>query len=349
MKALERFDLELYVQKFGAKPLSKPGEWVLDCPLCGKEDKLHVNVRKKNWHCWVCEEYQVRADGRRVPVRGAGGVLALIQLLEGCTKEQAVGIVFNNTPAPDTIDLESLETDFIDPDYLSEQQDTEVRPAVPIPPPPFWQAIDESNYGFLPYIRQRGITMDDVRMYGLVHCVQGRYAGRLIFPVWERRQMVYYQARAMFDGESKFGKRFIKALNPPNHPGMATAAEVVFNLDTARNYPRVAIVEGPVDAIHVGPDAVASFGKKLSAVQILKMKYAGVQAVDLMWDGPSQSEPYGAWPEMLKAAAKLAGIFRDVRVVFIPKGDPGEYTRAENAMFRAHARAAASISRLALL
>lgn len=348
--AIEKFDLEMYIQKFGAKPLSKPSEWVLDCPTCGKSEKLHVNVRKKSWHCWVCEEYRVRLDGRRVPVRGAGGVLALIQLLEGCSKEQAVNILMDNTPAPDSLDIESLEWDAIDPDYLSEQRETNLKPAPAIPPPPFWKPITDSIYGMLTYLWHRGITMEEVRQFGLVYCDAGRYANRLICPVWERRQLVYYQARAMWDEkDGGRNKRFLKSLNPPNHDGMASATEVVFNLDTARNYQRVAITEGPIDAMHVGPDAVASFGKKLSAVQILKMRYAGVRAVDLMWDGPSEKEPYGAWPEMLQMASKLAGIFDDVRVVFIPRGDPGNYSKEQNAMFRAQARPASSISRLALL
>lgn len=343
--AIERFDLEMYIQNFGATALTKPGEWVLDCPACGKEDKVHVNTNKKFWHCWVCEQYRIRFDGRRVPVVGAGGVLALIQLLEGCSKERAVSIVLSQIPTADAFDLDALEADSDDPDYLSDQQ-TDIQPARAISPPEYWQPITDVGYGILTYLARRGITKLDVRQYGLVYCQAGRYANRLIFPVWERRRLVYFQARAMWEAQ---GRRFLKTLNPPNVEGAASATEVLFNLDTARQYPRVAITEGPIDAIRVGPDAVATFGKKISMIQILKMKYAGVRAIDLMWDGPSKTEPYGAWPEMLQAASKLAGMFNDVRLVFLPEGDPGDYEPAQNAKFRAEAKPASSISRLAVL
>jgi len=116
----------------------------------------------------------------------------------------------------------------------------------------------------------------------------------------------------------------------------------------ARNFPRVAIVEGPVDCIHAGPSAVATFGKKISLFQMLKLRKAGVRAVDLMWDGPSATEPEGAWPEMVATAPKLAGLF-DVRVVRLPRGDPGEYSRNELEALRRVAQPIGQVSRLGML
>jgi len=339
--AIERFDLEKFIQRFGAQPGRKGGEWRMTCPLCGR-DKLRVNVERKSWHCWYCEEYKTGFDGRRIAVKGAGGTLALIQLLEGCTKEQAVKMVLGRSFAP--VDFGEPEDDDYEIEYL-ESVRTAVKPAVPILPPEGWQTIEPSTYLQLPYLASRGITYQDVMQFGLFWCAQGKYANRIIFPVYEQNQLVYWQARAMWDSDHK---RFIKALNPGPVPNMAGASEVLFNLDIARQYERVVITEGPIDAIHVGPDAVCTFGKKISIVQILKLYYAGVKAVDLMWDGPTEKEPEGTRREMLLAANKLSALF-DVRLVFVPQGDPGAHSVGDNALYRSQSQNSSFLSRLARL
>lgn len=331
MNLIDRFDLEGYIQRFGARQDTKSGEWILLCPTCGK-DKLQVNGEKKSWHCWVCEEYKTGFDGRRMAVRGAGGVLALIQLLEGCTKGQAVQLVLGQSVGPQ-LDLEALEQDALDDfEYL------EGRASVAILPPDHWQPINAGTYARLPYLAQRGIRFSDVQQYGLFWCDQGRYVNRLIFPVWEQGQLVYWQARAMWEGE---GRRFIKSLNPLPTPGMSGASEVLFNLDVARQYERVVLTEGPIDAIHVGPDAVATFGKKISLAQILKLCYAGVKAIDLMWDADAQRE-------MIVAASRLSALF-DVRLVWVPSGDPGEHSPGSNAQYRSQAQNSSFWGKLARL
>lgn len=328
--AIDRFDVVSYLERFSARRLQSD-EWLLRCPNCGKE-KLTVNTQQRTWHCWVCEEFAFDPQtGQRRAVRGAGGLLALICMLEGIGREQAAEMVRAQSgllgeaawaeakrPAESLLDL----------------------PVLPAIPPPEGAAPISGN---LPYLQKRGILESDVRAFGLFWCAAGRYANRVVFPVYEGARMVYYQARAMW--EPYPGERYQKALNPPAIPGMATASEVLMNLDVARTFPRVAIVEGPVDCIHAGPSAVASFGKKISLVQMLRLRQAGVRAVDLMWDGPSPTEPEGAWPEMVQAAPKLAGLF-DVRVVRLPRGDPGDYTRAELDAFRAQAKPVGWVSRL---
>lgn len=333
MNITSRFDLESYLERF-APVLAQRSEVVITCPVCGK-NKLVVNLEKQVWHCWVCEEYQLNLYGRRKAVAGAGGLTDLIQLLEGCSREQALSIIADQSRHL-FVDIQQIDSKLkIDPSI-------EVRFSNEMPPPEGWKSI--SCYESLPYLRERGITPQDVVDFGLFYCDVGRYADRLIFPVWERGVLVYWQARAM--REDVTDAKFRKTMNPDRLPGYASASEVLMNLDVARDYPRVALVEGPIDNIHVGFSACATFGKKISMTQALKLRYAGVRAIDLMWDGPSEREPLGAWPEMLRAANLLSGMF-DVRLVFIPTGDPGIYSRAENNAFRARAIPASAVSRLA--
>jgi len=323
---VDRFDLANYVTDQGGSKI-QTGEWLLDCPECGK-DKLTVNVLKRVWHCWVCEEYETTPEGKRKPVRGAGGVIRFVMWMEQCDYAGALKKITESTvwKPPDKDQVAAF-------DLICDAREL-ANSTQPLPIPEGWSPVD----GTLPYMIKRGILPDDAQLFHLGWCKYGRYAGRLVFPVYEEGQLVYYQARAMWEeSEEPEGRRYIKSLNPPKQEGCAVSSEVLMNLDNARHYDRVAITEGPIDCVHVGADAVCTFGKKMSAAQIGKLLRSGVRAVDMMWDGPSEREPQGAWPEMIRTAQMLAPLF-DVRLVFLPQGDPGDYSREQLTWFRSQSR-----------
>jgi ssDNA-binding Zn-finger/Zn-ribbon topoisomerase 1 len=312
--AIRAFDIVRYLVGKGADQTQNE-EWTIDCPTCGKK-KLVVNTFRKAWHCWVCEGLP--------GAKGKGGLIDLIAILENIAKPKAVEKLIAETQyAPVEYNLGGLAY----PGFSGLTQARE------LPPPECWQPAD----GTLPYLAKRGILPDDARAFGLVWCSAGRYANRLIFPVWEEGRLVYYQGRAMWEEKDRPGERYVKALNPSREEGAAVSSEVLMNLDQARHHPRVAIVEGPIDCIKAGASAVCTFGKKISGTQIAKLQRSGVRAIDLMWDGPSEREPQGAWPEMM-AAVPMLGLLFDVRLVFLDRGDPGEKTREELNYWRAHAR-----------
>ena len=327
LAAIERFDLEEYIIGRGADP-EQNEEWALECPICLKP-KLIVNVKQKTWHCWVCEEYETVITSRgavRRPVRGAGGLLDLIQFLEGCARRAAIEVVLRSVQGVG--DLYELPQSELAGLVLAED-----KPAPTIPFPgcvgsPLEHPLAQA------YLEHRRITPQDVVGFGLFWCWGGRYRDRLVFPVWEEGRFVYFQARAMWTPQP--GERFIKALNPSSRDGGAVSTEVLMNLDRARRYRRVAVVEGPMDCLRTGETAVCTFGKAISGAQIAKLLRAGVRAIDLMWDGPSSTESQGARKEMLAAAPMLKALF-DLRLVFLPQGDPADYVREELNWFRSTA------------
>jgi hypothetical protein len=91
-------------------------------------------------------------------------------------------------------------------------------------------------------------------------------------------------------------------------------------------YPRVAVVEGPMDCVRAGADAVCTFGNQISGTQIGKFLAAGVRALDLMWD-------WDARQKIILAAPLLSSLF-DLRLVFLDRGDPADHTRDELRWFR---------------
>jgi len=307
--AIQRFDLLGYVKSFGGEE-AQSGEWVLDCPVCHKP-KLIVNLKKRAYHCWVCQKYAVvqTAQGpRREATAGAGGLIDLIQLLERCERHQAVSrVLAYGFTAKDLV--------FITDGDFAEITALKPRELMPIDYPPCAKPITHELF----YMGKRGITMDDVRRLGLFYCDGGRYQNRLIFPVWDDGKLVYYQGRAMW--EPRLGEDYLKAFNPPRAVGAAVSTEVLMGLHHARVYPRVIITEGPVDAIHAGPSAVCSFGKNLSPVQLSRLWGAGVRAIDLMYDPDARSD--------MEALAPLLATLFDTRLVYLPYGDPGSWPREE--------------------
>lgn len=333
-RALEAFDLERWTAENGFERAGRV-ERATACPRCAKDDKLVVNVEKRTFKCWVCFRQETRsgADGRlqRVTVAGAGGVVRLVAWYYGCTNREAVAwLIAQAGSAGGALSAVSVA----DIDVAVDAVEQIVR----VPPPPPEGAAPLSGHN-LQYLATRGLTADVARAYGLFGCDRGRYAGRVVFPAWGKTgELLYWQARATWpaaDDEAK-GRRHVKVLNPTRSDVELTSEHTVFNLFRAAAIGRgtVCLCEGPVSAIRAGDDAVALWGKRLYPAQLREILRAGVTTVEVMFDGPTEREPEGAWADAVAIAPYLALFFSKVYIVRVPSGDPGDYDRAANAYFR---------------
>lgn len=299
--AIEDFDLEDYLRQ---KDFDHVGgdEWQGECPHCLKK-KVAVNTELKLFHCWICQETSTHTDrfGRTFsPAKG--GVVSLIMWLEEMKYQEAVNYLIQNCNPE--FDLESLS--------LGEEDSPTFKGYIDFPR----EAKPIRNE--LPYLAKRGLTLEDAIHYNLHFATEGKYANRLIFPVYENRKLMYWQARAMYD-EAPAGMRYIKVLNPPKEPGAPGSKDVVFNLDLACEFEKVVITEGPIDAIKAGPEAVATFGKTISPVQVSKLIKAGAKEFVLMWDADAYKDA--------QEAAKWLASFLPTYLVNLPTGDPGQHER----------------------
>lgn len=339
--ALAAFDLEGWLKSLGFQPRGHD-EWTITCPRCGKPDKLSVNLRRKRWHCWVCARTELRqgpAGVRYVTVDGGGGVVALIAWIYGCARRDAAQWLLQQVvPEPALARIADLDR------QLTHLEHSEA--LVPPDPPEGLSELDDVG---LRYLAGRGIDPTVARAYRLLSCRGGRYHGRVIFPAWgPRGELLYWQARATWPAshDEAQGRRHIKAQNPPRQEGRLTSEHTLFNLHRAVQVGggRVALCEGPISAIKAGDDAVALWGKRLSTSQLGELVRAGVREVELMLDGPTETEPHGAWPEMFALAPWLSGFFERVWLVRVPAGDPGDYDRAACAAMRGARLKASSVS-----
>ena len=327
-RALDAFDAHRFVTKHqGHKetPSAHTFEYLLPCPRCNSS-RLRWNNKKHTFICWGC--------------RLTGDTLFLIQIMERIDEIGALDYVIDGYVGGDAnLELSQL--------IGAAPQKERVR-ARQLPHLLWPEGVELLTSPCAPhqeawgYLERRGLTTAAVKAYKLGYGRSGWHARYLIFPVFMGSKLVYYQGRATWDpptglsGEDR--KQWIKAtgyrktLNPPTLPGYATASEVLFNYDSAKHYSHIVICEGPIDAIKVGPHAVALFGKAYSPQKVDCLMKTQARKFTVYLDRGEEE-----WEAANRLAAQLAAL-GEVYLAVPPEGrDAGDLTQDENAMVLAHA------------
>jgi hypothetical protein len=330
-QAESRFDWEAYVAEHGAMRALRGSrdEYLLTCPECGKP-KLAVNVRRRAWRCFTCND-----AGR--------DAASLVSKLEQLLWKDAIAVVLSGHHRP------IGPIDRVDHKLGGESP----RPRSWIPrarpwPEGFEPVGNHSAVGQagLSYCHERGIPEYVAQAMALGVCGRGRFRNRLVFPVLDSAgRLVFYQGRAMW--QPRAYERHIKTLSPRLDADgeLAGAGDVLLNLSfvSREGVDSVLVTEGPVDCAHAWPDAVATFGKHLSDRQIELLMRSGIKSLDLCYDqDPLKLAPDGRpLPGGADAMGKLAPLLNDlfkVRVVRLPAGkDPGDLTKDEIEQCRSQA------------
>jgi hypothetical protein len=141
-------------------------------------------------------------------------------------------------------------------------------PTLGLPPGFKRLALLKHSHPAVKYLTDRGFDPEEIdRLYGVGYTKSGEAPQlarrRIIIPSYADGQCVGWQARYVGDADFKSDGA------PPKYytcPGMKRG-RVVYNLDQARKYQTIVIVEGPTDVWRVGPMAVAIWGSTLSASQ----------------------------------------------------------------------------------
>lgn len=323
LKAIDRsFDTERYVLSVCPDAQRSGGNYVVECPRCGKR-KLWVlvvdrdDVRAPAWRCFSGD----CSDAGR-------SALSLIRRLEECDTFKALEQIQRyrkgNEPL---IDLRRLVEDRL----AGQVEVWDDRDAtIPLPDEFIPVRADHRRRDIPDYFRERGIGPKKALRYGLGWCEQGYFRDRLVVPVTRGDEVAFFVARYMRAkpplchgkalscarcGGVDEHKRVKKTLYPKgSKPGRH-----LFNYDRARFCPVIRIVEGVLDAIHVGESAVATFGTSLSQYQLELLMRTAAHEVVIMWDRD-------ALEKARELADRLADLWR-VRVVELPDArDPDEHS-----------------------
>jgi len=165
--------------------------------------------------------------------------------------------------------------------------------------PPSLTLDSEGAKPGLDYLVSRGIDYSTSLNYGITYCNQGHYKDRVILPVIDCGEIVHFQARSIRHSS----RHFPKYLNPPIPRG-----GVLWNLDKAKTYEYVVLVEGIFDGLSVGPHAIALLGKTLTQTQIQMLMSSDIQNAIVLLD-----------KDAIRSACKIAEQLSDIITVKIAR------------------------------
>lgn len=240
---------------------TRSGQYIADCPLCGKEQHFYISRKTQMWDCKKCHEY--------------GSIYKLLRLLDktyllaGSTIEEKERIESIREMTQELISNDDIE--------LSE---------LPVKKMPVgWKVSAKSTK----YLLSRGITPEDCKRYNIGATDMFRkYENYVLIPIYDdgkiRGFLGRYGARKVPDNKLRY-----------NNSIGTEFAELLFGYDEVTdNTSTVILVEGVFDKIAVDKvlhlwdgeevKCVCTFGKKISDKQIKKLMLKGVTNVILLYD-----------------------------------------------------------------
>tara|TARA_R110000744_G_scaffold60437_3_gene125194 strand:+ start:662 stop:1570 length:909 start_codon:yes stop_codon:yes gene_type:complete len=220
------------------------------CPLCNHyKHKLEVDLSSQYWHCWVCN-----AKGRKLHTLFKKIGASISQLKDLATQTNSY------IPISDTVELH-------------------------VSLPPEFQLIlngNKTNPEFrnaLMYLKNRGITRQDIVRYSIGYCETGPYAKMLIIPSYDIDGKLNF-----FTGRSYYKDSSFKHKNPK-------VSKDVIGFDLFVNWDKpITIVEGVFDAIAVKRNAIPLFGKIILDKLKKKIIEKGVSDVYISLDRDARSK-----------------------------------------------------------
>jgi hypothetical protein len=215
-------------------------EKIFYCVYCKHhKKKLSVNISRNVFKCWLCDRHGT------IPflLRSFPKQLEEWKLVTG-TVDQSTGPDLRALLSPETekkkspcIDLE-LPKEFIS---LVGNQSTAGKAA-------------------RKYLSNRGITEADIERWLIGYCIGGEYDGRVVFPSFDSNACLnYFVARSYIDDWK-------------NYMLPAVSKDVIFNELFVDFSEPITLVEGVVDAIKAGVNAVPILGSTLPADSVLFQK-----------------------------------------------------------------------------
>lgn len=204
------------------------------CPICGRE-KLYQNRETGAFFCHKCE-HKGRGSKSKVPKREDLPQLEQLEL-------DLSGIL---SGSPLEVEPEKVEGTGLPEEFR-----------------PFFDGSWSVPPHLRGFMKDRGLTREDLLDWGLGTCLSGSYRGRLVFPVVTRGEVTFQARLTGGDGP--------KYLSPSGTKGAFVHA---FDRVSMREGP-VLICEGIFDAISIwrsGGVGVALLGKSLSGLQAELLK-----------------------------------------------------------------------------
>jgi len=269
----------------GKGQATSKGNYAFKCPFCTHhKNKMEISMRttekKENfWHCWVC---------------GAKGktLLSLFKKIKAPSSKIAeLNILVVPNKKDKTIEqgAPELPKEFISLTTCVEDKIAQI----------------EAKHA-LKFLKNRGITIDDIIKYNIGFCKDGPYAERVIIPSYnELGQLNYFIARAYKDSDRKYK-------NPPVASKEAIGFELYINWDAP-----IILVEGMFDALTIKRNVIPLFGKVLHDKLMKKLVESSVNRIYIALDNDARKDA-------LKQAERLMSYGKEVYLVEMEGKDANE-------------------------
>lgn len=253
-------------------------EYLFRCPFCHHhKKKLSINITNNKWKCWICD-----AKGARLLtlVKRMGLPKVIISKFKevlGDTNNQAYKFEETN------------ETLTLPAEYI-----------------PLWKKQNTIPYlHALTYVKNRGITTDDILRYRMGYCETGPYAGRIIIPSYNsNHQLNYFTARLFYSDGMKYK-------NPP-----ASKNTIIFENMVDWDEP-IILCEGMFDAIALRRNAIPLMGKTISKSLEHALLQHNVEEVIIFLDSDARHDA-------LKMEQHLKSYEIDTKLVLVHGKDASE-------------------------
>jgi len=241
--------------------LNRRGQYICDCPFCGKPEHFYISKESQLWDCKKCGEF--------------GSIYKLLKHLD---KTYLIG----GATVLDKDTITSLR------EWIEKEIENESDELVPLPKvlmPVGWKPRLATSY-----LINRGITDEDCIRYNIGYTtLMSKFKNYVLIPIFDNGVIRGFLGRY---GSKKVPKEKLRYNN-----SIGTAfSELLFGYDEIVKWKTrtVILVEGIFDKIAVdkflnlwGNDeikCVCTFGKKISDVQQKKLIFKGVTNVVLLYD-----------------------------------------------------------------
>jgi|TARA_B110000503_G_scaffold2542_1_gene3361 hypothetical protein len=267
----------------GAGKRTARGNQAHTCPYCNHhKPKLEINFSENKkgynpWHCWVCNKKGTR-------------ITSLFKQRKATPEkfEELFKLIGNETEHQSVITHEELKL----PEEYKKFKDI--------------TSSDIEGRQALSYLKNRGITQDDIEKYNIGYCTTGRYAKMVIIPSYDAFGNMNY-----FTGRSFEKNAYTKYRNPE------TSRDIIpFEMFINWDLPLV-LCEGPFDAIAIKRNAIPLLGNNLQSTLMKKIVTSTVKKIYIALD-------LDARKQALYFAEQFINEGKEVYLVELEGKDPSE-------------------------
>ena len=275
--------VSLVSRVLGEGKMTARGNRAFYCPLCNHhKPKLEINFtdNKKGhhpWHCWVCNEKGKFLNTLFKKVKALPEHFSeLKSLVKTGYQVKDVEVVKSNLKLPE--EFISITTN--DKNIIGRQA---------------WS-----------YLKNRGITIEDIEKYNIGYCEYGKYTKMIIIPSYDKNgQLNYYTGRS-FEKDP-----YIKYKNPEASRNIIPNEHLI-----NWNLPLV-ICEGMFDAIAIKRNAIPLLGKNIQSELMKKIVTSTIEKIYIALDTD-------AMKQTLKFAEEFMNEGKEVYLIDLKDKDPSE-------------------------